>query len=135
MMQASMQTTNARFIEPPHCPPNIDWWTGRTMPPPTTESPERTSEKDGILLIEEATSYTRPPGVMTTSRADSGDRTLAPSSVDGERFVFGPYTLDTRARRLLREGTVVPLKTKAFDTLEVLLRAAGQTVSKDDLLR
>jgi DNA-binding winged helix-turn-helix (wHTH) protein/Tol biopolymer transport system component len=61
--------------------------------------------------------------------------TADPSSIVRVRFVFGPYTLDTRAKRLFREGTVVPLTTKAFDTLEVLLRASGQTVSKDELLR
>ncbi len=53
---------------------------------------------------------------------------------DAGTLAFGAYTLDTRTRRLWREGIPVPLTTKAFDTLEVLVRAAGQTVSKEQLL-
>jgi eukaryotic-like serine/threonine-protein kinase len=51
------------------------------------------------------------------------------------RFVFGAYTLDPRSRRLLRGNDVVPLTMKAFDTLEVLVRSAGHTVTKDALLK
>jgi DNA-binding winged helix-turn-helix (wHTH) protein len=50
-------------------------------------------------------------------------------------FVFGPFTLDPRTRRLLRGGTTVPLTTKAFDTLEALVQSAGRTLTKDALLK
>jgi DNA-binding winged helix-turn-helix (wHTH) protein/Tol biopolymer transport system component len=50
-------------------------------------------------------------------------------------YVFGSFTLDARFRRLLRDDAIVPLTTKAFDTLEVLVRSAGHTVSKDVLLK
>ena len=50
-------------------------------------------------------------------------------------FVFGPFTLDPDARRLVRGDKVVPLTAKAFDTLEALVESAGRTVTKDALLK
>lgn len=50
-------------------------------------------------------------------------------------YVFGPYRLDPHARRLRRADNTVPLTSKAFDTLELLVRSAGRTVSKDELLK
>jgi DNA-binding winged helix-turn-helix (wHTH) protein len=35
-------------------------------------------------------------------------------------YAFGPFLLDTRERRLLREGEAVPLTLKAFDLLQLL---------------
>ena len=72
---------------------------------------------------------------MAASDASSTGVILDSRRIDGVTFVFGAYRLDTRTKRLLRGDAVVPLTTKAFDTLEVLVRAAGQTVSKDDLLK
>jgi len=54
---------------------------------------------------------------------------------DSASYVFASFTLDTRFRRLLHNSAVVPLTTKAFDTLEVLVRSAGHTVTKDELLK
>lgn len=48
---------------------------------------------------------------------------------------FGPFRADLRRRILVRDGQPVSLPAKAFDVLVVLLRNAGATVSKDDLLR
>jgi DNA-binding winged helix-turn-helix (wHTH) protein/Tol biopolymer transport system component len=50
-------------------------------------------------------------------------------------YAFGPYVLNRQAHRLLRGQEHVPLTAKAFDTLDVLVRAAGKTVSKDELLK
>ena len=72
---------------------------------------------------------------VSVARQSRGGMTVDPTPAEGLTFVFGPYTLDPRTKRLLREGRVVPLTTKAFDTLEVLVRAAGQTVSKEELLK
>ena len=44
---------------------------------------------------------------------------------EGAFYVFGSFTLDPRFRRLLQQDAIVPLTSKAFDTLEVLVRSAG----------
>jgi DNA-binding winged helix-turn-helix (wHTH) protein len=44
-------------------------------------------------------------------------------------YAFGPFLLDTRERRLLRDGAPVPLTLKAFDLLQLLAE------KKDEILR
>jgi DNA-binding winged helix-turn-helix (wHTH) protein/TolB-like protein/Tfp pilus assembly protein PilF len=50
-------------------------------------------------------------------------------------YVFGPFLLDSRERRLLRDGQPVPLTIKAFDLLEVLAKNDGRLLRKEELLR
>ena len=50
------------------------------------------------------------------------------------QLAFGPFLLDTRARRLLKDGLAVAITVKAFDTLVVLVQQAGRVVEKDDLM-
>lgn len=40
-------------------------------------------------------------------------------------FTFGPFHLDVQERRLLRDGALVPLSGKAFDTLVALVEGAN----------
>ncbi|MCA1733977.1 MAG: transcriptional regulator, partial [Acidobacteria bacterium] len=49
---------------------------------------------------------------------------------------FGPFRLDAARRLLLRrdDGTVVKLTAKGFDTLLVLVRRPGETLTKEELL-
>src|SRR5262252_1533022 len=49
-------------------------------------------------------------------------------------YEFGEYRVDTLQRRLTRAGEIVPLHSKAFEVLLVLLQSAGRDVSKDELL-
>jgi DNA-binding winged helix-turn-helix (wHTH) protein/TolB-like protein/Flp pilus assembly protein TadD len=49
-------------------------------------------------------------------------------------YEFGPFRVDALKRRLLRDGQIVPLTPKAFDTLLVLIENSGQVVEKDDLM-
>jgi DNA-binding winged helix-turn-helix (wHTH) protein len=49
-------------------------------------------------------------------------------------YEFGLFRIDAGRHLLLREGETVPLTPKAFETLLVLVRRAGQLVEKDDLL-
>lgn len=58
-----------------------------------------------------------------------------PRAPDGAILVFDGYTLDPVGRRLRRGDATVPLTAKAFDTLELLVRSAGRTVSKEELLK
>lgn len=47
---------------------------------------------------------------------------------------FGPFRLDAANRLLFRDGEIVPLKPKVFDTLLVLVERSGQVVSKAELM-
>jgi DNA-binding winged helix-turn-helix (wHTH) protein/TolB-like protein/lipopolysaccharide biosynthesis regulator YciM len=49
-------------------------------------------------------------------------------------YEFGPFRLDTVKRVLLREGEPVPLTSKVFDTLLVLVQHGGQLLTKDELI-
>src|SRR5688572_22406360 len=50
-------------------------------------------------------------------------------------YQFGPFCIDAVKRRLLRDGEVVKLTPKAFETLLVLVEQRGRTVEKDELLK
>lgn len=50
-------------------------------------------------------------------------------------YEFGPFRLDAIKRLLLRDGAVVPLKSKDFDLLLALVEHSGQVLDKDDLIR
>lgn len=49
-------------------------------------------------------------------------------------YKFGPYLLLTSDRTLLREGDLVSLTPKIFETLVVLVESGGRVVDKDELL-
>ncbi len=49
-------------------------------------------------------------------------------------YSFGPFRLETHERRLLRDGSVVPLSGKAFDTLVLLVEGAGTLQRQQDLI-
>jgi len=57
--------------------------------------------------------------------------------MNGNNFLyeFGSYQLDERERVLTREGCILPLTPKAFETLLVLVRNSGHVVTKDDLMK
>ncbi len=49
-------------------------------------------------------------------------------------YEFGDYRLDPRERLLWRDGVMVWLTPKAFDTLLVLVEQSGRVLSKDELM-
>src|SRR5437588_10458969 len=49
-------------------------------------------------------------------------------------YEFGEFRIDTVKRRLLRDGSIVALTPKSFDTLLVLVESAGRVCKKDDLI-
>jgi adenylate cyclase len=49
-------------------------------------------------------------------------------------YEFGPFRLEVREHRLVREGRSIPLAGKAFDTLRVLVERHGNLVPKRDLM-
>jgi DNA-binding winged helix-turn-helix (wHTH) protein len=50
-------------------------------------------------------------------------------------FEFGPFRADLLTHRLLRDGEVVPLQPKAFDTLVVLIQNRGRVVERAVLMK
>lgn len=49
-------------------------------------------------------------------------------------YEFGPFRVDAAERVLLRDGAVVPLTPKAFDTLLVLVENGGHTLTKNEMM-
>lgn len=49
-------------------------------------------------------------------------------------YEFGAFRIETRRRRLLREGQPVPVTPKVFDTLLFLIERRGAVVTKDEML-
>jgi DNA-binding winged helix-turn-helix (wHTH) protein len=56
------------------------------------------------------------------------------SPVSGSRFSFGVFTIDLRARKLLRGSDAVPLPARAFDALAYLATNAGQPIDKNEII-
>jgi DNA-binding winged helix-turn-helix (wHTH) protein/TolB-like protein/Tfp pilus assembly protein PilF len=50
-------------------------------------------------------------------------------------YDFGPFQVDTVRRILLRDGEPVPLTSKAFDTLLVLIRNRDRVLEKEELMK
>jgi predicted ATPase len=51
-----------------------------------------------------------------------------------EHYWFGPFELRPDQRRLLKNGTTISLRPRAFDLLAALVGRAGHLVTKDELL-
>ena len=50
-------------------------------------------------------------------------------------YEFGPFRIDLGERLLLRDGKVIPLPPKAFDTLVLLAQNSGRTMDKNELMK
>ncbi|HKQ08261.1 MAG TPA: winged helix-turn-helix domain-containing protein [Blastocatellia bacterium] len=50
-------------------------------------------------------------------------------------YRFGPFTLDTGQRLLTRDGGVVPLTHKAFETLALLVQHNGRVLQKEEMMK
>ncbi|MEO8436480.1 MAG: winged helix-turn-helix domain-containing protein, partial [Pyrinomonadaceae bacterium] len=49
-------------------------------------------------------------------------------------YEFGPFRLDAAKRLLFKDGDLVPLTPKVFETLRVLVERSGEQVTKDQLM-
>lgn len=52
-----------------------------------------------------------------------------------DSYEFGPFSLDTRERVLLRDGRPIRLKPKVYETLLALVRRSGHVVDKEELMK
>jgi DNA-binding response OmpR family regulator len=50
------------------------------------------------------------------------------------RHAFGPLAVDLAARRVFRDGAEVELTPREFDILALLIRRAGEVISRDEFL-
>jgi Tol biopolymer transport system component/DNA-binding winged helix-turn-helix (wHTH) protein len=56
-------------------------------------------------------------------------------SSDTRFYEFGPFRLDAAEHIVLRDGQIIPLTPKIFETLLVLVENSGHVVDKDELLQ
>ena len=122
-------------------------------------------DTDGFEVLRRIRQQSRTPVLMLTARGDTRDRIrglemgaddylpkpfepaelvariraiLRRSSPHGPApaaIAVGDVELDGGARTVRRSGAAVDLTTVEFDLLSVLMRAAGTTVSREDLVR
>ena len=52
----------------------------------------------------------------------------------GEQYCFGPFHLNVAERELRRDGELIALTAKTFDLLMLLVRRAGRTITKSELM-
>src|SRR3982074_871962 len=50
-------------------------------------------------------------------------------------YEFGPFRLNAEERLLSRNGELVPLTPKVFDTLLLLVQNPGHLIEKDELMK
>jgi two-component system response regulator CpxR len=122
-------------------------------------------DTDGFDVLRKIRQHSRTPVLMLTARGDTHDRILGlemgaddylPKPFDPAELVarirailrrsakqrplpaaiaIGDLELDSGARAVRRGGAPVDLTTVEFDLLAALLRVAGSTVSREDLVR
>jgi two-component system, OmpR family, response regulator CpxR len=120
---------------------------------------------DGFEALRRIREHSHTPVLMLTARGDTHDRILglemgaddylpkpfdpaelvarirailrraAPQRVASATLAVGDIELDGGARTVRRDGTPVELTTVEFDLLAALMRVAGSTVSREDLVR
>src|SRR5688572_18916815 len=81
---------------------------------------------------------------LSPSKAAPGERPQTPfsdpprynpmSQNNGRVYEFGPFRLHATRRALLRDGRPVPLTSKAFDTLLVLVERSGEVLPKGEMM-
>jgi DNA-binding winged helix-turn-helix (wHTH) protein/TolB-like protein/Flp pilus assembly protein TadD len=57
------------------------------------------------------------------------------SAITSAIYEFDQFRIDAKHRFLMRDGEVVQLKPKVFETLLVLIESAGRIVTKDELMQ
>jgi pimeloyl-ACP methyl ester carboxylesterase/DNA-binding winged helix-turn-helix (wHTH) protein len=57
------------------------------------------------------------------------------AAISSPTYVFGPFRLEVGERRLLSDGRLVPLRTKVFETLRVLVEHSGRLLTKHELMQ
>ena len=85
----------------------------------------------GRVQSEHAVSNT---GGLTMGQASNWPDAALSAFAGVQSFVFGPFQLNLAERSLQRDGLPVPLGSRAFDILALLVQRAGQVVKHDELV-
>lgn len=67
-------------------------------------------------------------------RSQVGARSQRSPEQEGQRYAFGPFTLDDVTRRVLRDGAELPTTAAEFDLLSVFVKRPNRVLSRDDLI-
>lgn len=122
-------------------------------------------DTDGFAVLQQIRKQSRTPVLMLTARGDTQDRIrglemgaddylpkpfdpaelvarirailrrTAPSRPHAEAVIMGDVEVDEGSRAARRGGVPLDLTTVEFDLLAALMRAAGNTVSREELVR
>ena len=68
------------------------------------------------------------------SAPDSAHTSSPPAGGEPRTYSFGRFALDVSGQRLFRDGEMLPLTGRVFETLLVLIRHRNRVVTKDELL-
>jgi DNA-binding winged helix-turn-helix (wHTH) protein len=96
-------------------------------PPIRQLSIDRSSSATGSVSISN-------PSINMLEASGNGRRLLLQAEVVPRAFSFGPFRIVQHARLVERDGAPMPLGSRAFDLLCVLLSRAGEVVSKGELM-
>jgi DNA-binding response OmpR family regulator len=97
----------------------------------------RAQEADRVTGFEAgADDYVTKPFSLRelVSRVRVGLRRGGRSAADAQRQTFGSLHVDLPARRVFRDGNEIALTPKEFDILALLVRRAGDVVTRDEFL-
>jgi len=119
----------------------------RESPVPIIMLTARDAELDKVLGLElGADDYVTKPfslrelqarvrAQLRRTEAGAAPAAAGPAPAPRAREVrLGRVTVDLAGHRLLRDGSAIPVKPKAFELLACLVRNAGQVMTRDQLL-
>src|ERR1039457_547457 len=89
---------------------------------------------DGFEILRRLRPHSKIPVMMLTARIRAILRRYEPRPAASGRLEVNGVSLDTGTRQVLSGGQPVDLTTFEFDVLEMLMRAAGRVVSRDQLM-
>ena len=74
------------------------------------------------------------PSINMLEASGNGRSPLVQAEVVWRAFSFGPFRIISHARLVERDGSPMPLDSRAFDLLCVLVSRPGEVVSKGELM-
>jgi DNA-binding winged helix-turn-helix (wHTH) protein/TolB-like protein/lipoprotein NlpI len=74
------------------------------------------------------------PRTMSFSSSKKNLKSIIAASDSSRTYAFGPFQIDSRERRITRDGARIAVTAKAFDTLLFLVERAGHLVEKSEIM-